>query len=506
MSTSASQFSSSVTSESLSISSSSSQSTLVLSTTSSTSLSSSSSSPMSSPSSSSLPTYMFSVPSFVIIDLSSRPSSNTPTNTETSITQTQSSSTSDPLPQTTSTIMSLPQAETTTTTQISNPTTTTSTTTTSPDDTTTTSPTPPTTTSIPPTTTSTETSTTTNTSTPPETTTQPPVMQTTLHSTIFVTTTDNRGSVTTTAPAVVTSLMMSTDSGGGVVTITQVQINPTLNSNGNRGSEDSSFFSNTGAVAGTFILVGLAAASILLWIIFAVRRRRRTRRLEHETAVSATLAAAGFNRAPLDDDDNEPPKNDVEMNQRTSSRVGLATMPSQLSRNSVYFDALDADVGEPFNPYADFGVQPGREGYTSATHSSDPALQDLHGGPYRDRNGSGSTGYKYSHSASHSAGSYEPLLASYYRQSTGSPPTPTIPLASAPRNIAQEGPPNKPRESERSSVYDTEDTDDRLDPNIRQRLGENGDTASAREMRDEEDYSRPVLAVRNLPDAASRES
>jgi len=70
----------------------------------------------------------------------------------------------------------------------------------------------------------------------------------------------------------------------------------------------SRFFSNTGAVAGVFVLVGLAAASILLWIFFAVRRRRRTRRLEHDTAVSATLAAAGFNRALLDEDDDIDPR------------------------------------------------------------------------------------------------------------------------------------------------------------------------------------------------------
>jgi hypothetical protein len=34
-----------------------------------------------------------------------------------------------------------------------------------------------------------------------------------------------------------------------------------------------------------------------------MRRRRKTRQMEHDTAVSATLAAAGFGRSPLHDDD-----------------------------------------------------------------------------------------------------------------------------------------------------------------------------------------------------------
>ena len=46
--------------------------------------------------------------------------------------------------------------------------------------------------------------------------------------------------------------------------------------------------------------------SILIFIAFYVRRRRRRARIEHDTAVSATLAAAGFKRSPLDDDMDGP--------------------------------------------------------------------------------------------------------------------------------------------------------------------------------------------------------
>ncbi|KAF8640873.1 hypothetical protein AX17_000521 [Amanita inopinata Kibby_2008] len=340
----------------------------------------------------------------------------------------------------------------------------------------------------------------------------------TLRSTVIITTTDSRGSPTTSTPSAITSLLTSTQSDGAVVTITQIEVNPTLSPNNNRNSTNSAFFSNTGAVAGTFILVGLAAASILLWIFFAVRRRRRTRKLEHDSAVSATLAAAGFNRTPLDvDDAGDQPEGstfasppDLEMSQRANSSLGMAAMQSHPSnrRTSGYYDATEPEVGDPFNPYAEFGVPPSRkDGYVPA-RSSSPPFPDAHSGHYHDRNGSASTGGRlFSHSTS---GSYEPLLASFYRQSTGSPPSPTVPLAPLPRsnteqNTAGAGP-SKPRESARSSVYDSEDTDERLDPNIRQRLGESGDNSSARELRDEEDYSRPVLAVRNLPDTSSRES
>ena len=247
-------------------------------------------------------------------------------------------------------------------------------------------------------------------------------------------------------------------------------------------------------MAGTFILVGLTATSLLLWFFFFVRRRRRRRWIEHNSAVSATLAAAGLYRTPLDDDEpRHGASPEVEMNERGSSRIGLQSQPSN-GRMSNYFDVAEPDNADPFNPYAEFGVPSGnKDGYEPARASS----PDEH---YRDRQGSTSTaGFVVGHSAS---GSYEPLLASYYRQSAASPPSPTVPLDPLPRNTEQNKEEVPPRESEKSSsVYDSEDTDNRLDPNIHQRLGGGGggDNASAKEPRDEEDYSRPVLLVRTFP-------
>ncbi|KAG6842233.1 hypothetical protein C0991_000203 [Blastosporella zonata] len=347
-------------------------------------------------------------------------------------------------------------------------------------------------------------------------------------STVRATNVPSDGVLTSTT---VTSIFTTT-SNGQVVTITEVSVSQTLSPNKSN-STDNPFFRNTGAVAGVFVVVGLAAASILLWILFALRRRRRTRRLEHDTAVSATLAAAGFHRTPLDDDDDNENVNgsrrsrfgspEVEMHHRTSSGL-ISTTPSG-ARTSAYMDSPHPDDPDAFNPYRDYVV----EGPT--TSGSNPPPSAFHNGSYRDRTPSGGE-HAHGHSAS---GSYEPLLASYYRQAQASSspalvpgPSPPSPPSPPPRNplrlsdagrrspplsvlakILPEVSPKEPKTNvDDSSVYAESVADDRLDPGLRQRMNVETDRASQRDLRDEEDYSRPVLGVRNLPTAseASQES
>jgi len=252
-------------------------------------------------------------------------------------------------------------------------------------------------------------------------------------------------------------------------------------------------------------LVGLAAASIVLWILFAVRRRRRTRRLEHDTAVSATLAAAGFHRTPLDDDDDPAtgvnrsrygsPVNDPFLaHRRSSSGLAMSSIPSAGRASAAYQD---------YNPYTDHLV-PAR-GYTS---TSPPPTAHLNG-PSRTRSSSGGlaemgVAHLHHHSAS---GSYEPLLASHYRRSSGSAPSPPLQISNSitppsesarypPTYSSSHGHPGEPLidVSATSSVYSSDNSqDDRLDPGLRQRLQDDGN--SALDLRDEEDYSRPVLGV-----------
>ncbi|CAA7265825.1 unnamed protein product [Cyclocybe aegerita] len=397
----------------------------------------------------------------------------------------------------------------------------------------------------------------------------PPVApSTTFSSLVFVPTTDSRGSLTSTAPAVITTTSTSTQANGSLITITEIIANPTLSpDNGN--SKGSAFFRNTGAVAGVFVLVGLAAASIILWILFAVRRRRRTRRIEHDTAVSATLAAAGFHRTPLDDDDDDGPlggggggthshslshHSDPYLAQRrSSSGLAMSSIPSA-GRLSAYLDTapLQPDDNEAYNPYADYIVPAGsREGYVSGTGLAGGAAGA--GGaappsaflPYRDRSSSGGLAelgmmggstHGHTHSAS---GSLEPLLSYYRRSLTGppsesppavttalppgaanpgsgdsSPTAPLIPAGNPPPYASQTQTSSTPASgvpfptgrpevvrNPTSSVYSSESTgDDRLDPGLRRRIQNDG--ASTHDLRDNEDYSRPVLGVRN-PDAAS---
>ncbi|KAJ6604624.1 hypothetical protein DFH09DRAFT_316231 [Mycena vulgaris] len=330
----------------------------------------------------------------------------------------------------------------------------------------------------------------------------------TLPTTVFVTTTDSLGHTTTSAPITITSIVTFT-SNGVPVTTTEEKLNPTLGSEDGSNRGGSSFFKNTGAVAGVFILVGLAAAAIFLWVVFGLRRRRRNRRREHDTAVSATLAAAGLHRVPLDDDDHEnSPRQSrfADMEMRTGSALALGTKSSLPSaRTSGYQDSPGHDdlMHDGFHPYRDYDAAAGMiDGYIPARTHSPPPTAFVE--PYRDASGSGSgPDHAIGHSASQSVGSTEPLLASFARASPISP-APSRP-AKNPRREADRGSqlpasaPSDPRPENRrhstSSVYSSESTgDERLNPALR-----NSD------IQDSEDYSR-VLGVRNMPDAVSQVS
>lgn len=275
-----------------------------------------------------------------------------------------------------------------------------------------------------------------------------------------------------------------------------------------------SFFKNTGAVAGVFVLVGLTISSILLWILFAIRRRRRTQREDRDSAVSATLAAAGLHRSPLEDDDDLHPAPshrsnygtpDPEMNQRSSSGFAVNTPSSALSaaRISTYQDSPNQDDithQDPFNPYADYGTA-NRDGYVYGRNTSPPPVA-FHN---RDRHNSSTSAGDYI--ASHStSGSYEPLLAAYYRTASdaSSPLPPQSPPTPPPRNPQRVSDAAKSLPSVVSGNLENPDNlspstesgfhnaaDDRLDPGLRSRPQD-----EVADLKDNEDYSRPVLGVR----------
>jgi LPXTG-motif cell wall-anchored protein len=155
------------------------------------------------------------------------------------------------------------------------------------------------------------------------------------------------------------------------------------------------FFHNTGAVTGVFLIVGLAAATICLWIFFFIRRRRRRRRIEHASEVSATLAAAGYNRAPIDDEDLGPGPG---MRQRFGSFSSQPTISTPITDEERAVDPT-VPTANLYDPYAEFGRPVAGSGYMPA-RSESPSLYS------RDRRAEGSS---YTSGGSRPGGSHVPL-------------------------------------------------------------------------------------------------
>lgn len=76
-----------------------------------------------------------------------------------------------------------------------------------------------------------------------------------------------------------------------------------MNGADNNGSSNS-FFDNSGAVGGTFAAVGIVAVLILAGIAWLFYRRRKAQRMDADVAMAASAAAA-TTRTPFDDDDPE---------------------------------------------------------------------------------------------------------------------------------------------------------------------------------------------------------
>lgn len=204
-----------------------------------------------------------------------------------------------------------------------------------------------------------------------------------------------------------------------------------------------SFFRNKGAVAGVFVVVGLAATAIVFFILFWFRRRRKTRRLDHDTVVAATLAEHGFGRHSLIDADDDHHVNDL--GQRTTSTpsgsgssgdMRRASTPSmtlgglntglvstgaygQQSHNPPY----PADsFGHTYNPYTD---------NQASYHSQYPGPSNSGGAPYFSLPSVSGVRPFFSHGPEDSMGSNEPLLGG--NSGTNTPPEPATP-AIPPRN------------------------------------------------------------------------
>ncbi|KIK67072.1 hypothetical protein GYMLUDRAFT_37113 [Collybiopsis luxurians FD-317 M1] len=114
-----------------------------------------------------------------------------------------------------------------------------------------------------------------------------------------------------------TSLQVSTQPNGGTQTVTVVQsvsstatpsATPSATSTAS-GDGSNSFWSNKGAVAGTFTVVALVGAALAVWLISLVIRRRRANKYDRESEEAARDAANATAPAFLDDDDRPTYRN-----------------------------------------------------------------------------------------------------------------------------------------------------------------------------------------------------
>ena len=252
-----------------------------------------------------------------------------------------------------------------------------------------------------------------------------------------------------------------------MVTVTAVVANPTLSEQKSNSSTQyvffgpwyahdvdvricSRFFHNKGAVTGVFLIIGLAAATICLWIFFFCRKRRGRRQIEHDIAISQSLAAAGYNRAPIDDEDFGPG-----MRQRFGSLSSHPTIGTPITDEERAADAGPGAVNL-YDPYADYGRPIGGSGYIPARadspsqHSRDRTADDTYSSGASRRTGS-------MHISQHGSGSGDPLLASMALPPHAIPQpftltNPTVPLRNPKRKGGQEGQPSE--EAGGSSSYE----------------------------------------------------
>ncbi|KAF7320289.1 Dienelactone hydrolase [Mycena kentingensis (nom. inval.)] len=111
--------------------------------------------------------------------------------------------------------------------------------------------------------------------------TDPP--ESTLNQPVFVSVIASDGKPSSTAPPLVTFLSTSTQPDGNLVTFTHVVANP--NPTAFVGSqaleEHTSFFNNSGAVAGVFLVVGAILTGAIVFGLFICCRKQRRKREEH---------------------------------------------------------------------------------------------------------------------------------------------------------------------------------------------------------------------------------
>ncbi|KAK0478386.1 hypothetical protein IW261DRAFT_1483211 [Armillaria novae-zelandiae] len=172
----------------------------------------------------------------------------------------------------------------------------------------------------------------------------------TVHSTlpqaVGVTVTGANGQTSVTFPSFVTVLSTATESDGTVVTESAVVSNPTgLGQPGKNGN--SSFFSNTSAVAGTFAAVGIVVFAVLALLLVCCRRRRRQKRARTRWLTAITQPPSyplhdDADRDPFEDDPFEDPRDAPQMTQVTNAPQTTYINRDQRHEDSEHVDTEDS--------------------------------------------------------------------------------------------------------------------------------------------------------------------
>ncbi|KAK0465057.1 uncharacterized protein EV420DRAFT_936741 [Desarmillaria tabescens] len=168
----------------------------------------------------------------------------------------------------------------------------------------------------------------------------------TLPQAVGLTVTGSDGQTSVTFPSFITVLSTATESDGTVVTESAVVSNPTGLGQPDK-SSDSSFFSNTSAVAGTFAAVGIVVFAVLALLFVCYRRRRRqrsrTRWLEAITQPPSYPLHDDADRDPFEEDDPfEDPRSPPQMAQVTNTPQTTYITRDQRHEDSEHVDTEDS--------------------------------------------------------------------------------------------------------------------------------------------------------------------
>ena len=155
-----------------------------------------------------------------------------------------------------------------------------------------------------------------------------------------------------------------TTSNGVVYTVTQIvhyptgALDPGSSSNG---GTTTGFFANHGAVAGVFVVVGLAVVGMILALSLLCFRRRRRQRLDREVTAAAIAASSTHaHRSPIDEGD------DVHSSGPTSES---------------YPSTVNAPMAQYNNYAASYGTSGGYDPYVSTAGAYGAASLGGQGGP-----------------------------------------------------------------------------------------------------------------------------